>query len=53
MSKHLEELIESLTESHNRFIEAIVANDGALAVLAYANYVRALAIVLEQPPQFA
>ena len=53
MYKDLDELIEFLTESHNRFIEAIVAKDGALAVLAYANYVRALATVLERLPHFA
>ena len=48
----VEELIRSLTESHDRFIDAIVEGDGALTVLAYANYVRALAIVIDQLPPF-
>lgn len=45
-TKNRAELIKMLNESHERFIQGIVAEDGALAMLAYRNYVEALAQVL-------
>ncbi|HEV8612320.1 MAG TPA: hypothetical protein VGQ73_02345 [Gemmatimonadales bacterium] len=41
------ELIHMLNESHERFIEGLVNDDGQLAMLAYSNYVRALGTLLE------
>ena len=41
------ELVEQLDESHQRFVTAIINNDGELAILAYRNYVLALSQVID------
>jgi hypothetical protein len=46
MNQTLQELITQLKESHERFVEALLEGNGELAMLAYANYVRGLALVL-------
>lgn len=41
-----EELIKTLNESHERFIEGLIKADHELMVLAYSNYIQALSVVL-------
>lgn len=45
-----EALLQTLNESHERFVQAMVTNDGNLAVLAYRNYIHVLAQVLKRWP---
>jgi hypothetical protein len=43
----LDEQIRSLAESHETFVRALLAKDHHLIILAYTNYVRRLALILE------
>ena len=46
----LNKALESLNESHERFVHAMVEDDDTLAILAYRNYVLALARVFKEMP---
>lgn len=41
-----QELLDLLTESHGTFVRALIQKDAPLALLAYANHVRALGELL-------